>query len=113
MAAKYVAAVDHGTTSTRCILFDGDGAPTATTQRGQTMHYPRPGWLELDMTEVWQRTQECIQGALSAAGASPADVAGIGITNERETVVLWDRRTGRPVAPSITWQDTRTGSRTS
>ena len=72
MAAKYVAAVDHGTTSTRCILFDGDGAPTATTQRGQTMHYPRPGWLELDMTEVWQRTQECIQGALSAAGARSA-----------------------------------------
>ena len=67
----------------------------------------------LDMTEVWQRTQECIPGALSAAGASPADVAGIGITDERETVVLWDRRTGRPVAPFITWQDTRTGSRTS
>jgi glycerol kinase len=74
------------------------------------MRYPQPGWVELDMDEVWQRTQECIHEALKSAGASPADVAGIGITNERETVVLWDRRTGRPVAPAITWQDLRTAA---
>ncbi len=74
------------------------------------MLYPQPGWVELDMAEVWQRTQECIHEALKTAGASPADVAGIGITNERETVVLWDRRTGSPVAPAITWQDTRTAA---
>src|SRR5262245_3217044 len=74
------------------------------------MHYPHPGWVELDMDEVWQRTQECIHDAVHTARASPADVAGIGITNERETVVLWDRRTGRPVAPAITWQDTRTAA---
>jgi glycerol kinase len=74
------------------------------------MRYPHPGWVELDMDEVWQRTQECIHEALKSAGASPADVAGIGITNERETVVLWDRRTGRPVAPAITWQDLRTAA---
>ena len=108
MAARFVAAIDHGTSSTRCILFDTRGVPVAKAQREQTMHYPQPGWVELDMDEVWQRTQECIHDALTSAGASPADVAGIGITNERETVVLWDRRTGRPVAPAITWQDIRT-----
>jgi glycerol kinase len=105
-----VAAIDHGTSSTRCILFDRHGAPVATAQRAQTMHYPQPGWVELDMTEVWQRTQECIHEALDSAGAAPSDVAAIGITNERETVVLWDRRTGAPVAPAITWQDTRTAA---
>jgi glycerol kinase len=110
VAARFVAAIDHGTSSTRCILFDARGVPVATAQREQTMHYPRPGWVELDMDEVWHRTQECIHEALNSAGASPTDVAGIGITNERETVVLWDRRTGRPVAPAITWQDTRTAA---
>jgi glycerol kinase len=108
MAAKFVAAIDHGTTSTRCMLFDGKGVPVATAQRAQTMYYPQPGWVELDMDEVWKGTQECIHEALASAGASPSDVAGIGIANERESVVLWDRRTGHPVARSITWQDTRT-----
>jgi glycerol kinase len=108
MPTKFVAAIDHGTTSTRCILFDGNGRPVATAQRAQTMHYPRPGWVELDMNEVWQGTQECIHEVLGSAGASAADVAAIGIANERESVVLWDRRTGRTVARSITWQDTRT-----
>jgi glycerol kinase len=110
MAPRFVAAIDHGTTSTRCILFTRSGVPAAIAQREQTMHFPRPGWVELDMEEVWQRTQECIHEALSSAGAGPADVAAIGIANERETVVLWDRRTGRPVARSITWQDTRTAA---
>ena len=110
MAANFVAAIDHGTTSTRCILFDRRGAPIAIAQRAQTMHYPRPGWVELDMEEVWNRTQECIHEALRAADAAPADVAAIGITNERESVVLWDRRTGRPVAHAIVWQDTRTAA---
>src|SRR5258705_12969566 len=110
MAAKFVAAIDHGTTSTRCILFDRVGSPIAIAQRAPTMHYPKPGWVELDMEEVWNRTQECIHEALSSAGVGPADVAGIGITNERESVVLWDRRTGRPVARAIVWQDTRTAA---
>jgi glycerol kinase len=105
-----VAAIDHGTTSTRCILFDQLGTPIAIAQRGQAMHFPRPGWVELDMEEVWNRTQECIHEALRSAGAAPADVAGIGITNERESVVLWDRQTGRPVARAIVWQDTRTAA---
>ena len=110
MPAKFVAAIDHGTTSTRCILFDHVGKPGAIAQRAQTMHYPKPGWVELDMNEVWNRTQECIHEALRSAGAAPADVAAIGITNERESVVLWDRRTGQPVAPAIVWQDTRTAA---
>jgi glycerol kinase len=110
MAARYVAAVDHGTTSTRCILFDANGTPAATAQREQTMYYPRPGWVELDMEQVWERTQECIHEALATAGAGAEDVAAIGIANERESVVLWDRRTARPVGRSITWQDTRTAA---
>src|SRR3954452_8000951 len=109
-AAKLVAAIDHGTTSTRCILFARDGSPAAIAQREQTMYYPRAGWVELDMEQVWQRTRECVHEALGIADAAAADVAAIGITNERESVVLWDRRTGRPVANSITWQDTRTAA---
>jgi glycerol kinase len=108
MTPRFVAAIDHGTTSTRAILFTHDGKPAAIAQREQTMHYPQPGWVELDMDEVWQRTQAVIHDALATAGATAADVAAIGIANERESVVLWDRRTGRTVAPSITWQDTRT-----
>src|SRR3954463_2504156 len=103
-AAKLVAAIDHGTTSTRCILFARDGRPVAIAQREQTMYYPRAGWVELDMEQVWHRTQECVHEALGSAGASAADVAAIGIAIERESVVLWDRRTGRPVAPSTTGQ---------
>src|ERR1700755_626017 len=107
---KYVAAIDHGTTSTRCILLARDGTPAAIAQREQTMFYPRAGWVELDMEQVWQRTLECVHEALAGAAAVPADVAAIGIANERESVVLWDRRTGRPVAHAITWQDTRTAA---
>src|SRR5258705_9128867 len=76
MAAKFVAAIDHGTTSTRCMLFDGKGQPVATAQRAQTMYYPQPGWVELDMDEVWRGTQECIHEALGSAGASLAGVGG-------------------------------------
>ena len=103
-----VAAIDHGTSSTRCILFSRDGTPVALEQREQTMLYPQPGWVELDMAEVWRNTAACIRGALRSAGVQAGDIAAVGITNERESVVLWDRRTGRPVAPAITWQDTRT-----
>jgi glycerol kinase len=110
VAAKFVAAIDHGTSSTRCILFDARGVPVATAQREQTMHYPQPGWVELDMDEIWRLTQECIHEAVTSAGAAPADVAAIGVSNERETVVLWDRRTGCLVARAITWQDTRTAA---
>jgi glycerol kinase len=109
-SARFVAAIDHGTSSTRCILFDAKGTPAAKAQREQTMYYPHPGWVELDMDEVWQHTQDCIHEALQSAGAAPSDVAAIGISNQRETVVLWDRRAGRTVARAITWQDTRTAA---
>jgi glycerol kinase len=110
VTSRFVAAIDHGTTSTRCILFERDGTPAAIGQREQTMYYPQPGWVDLDMAQIWQRTQECIHDALGNARAGAGDVAAIGIANERESVVLWDRRTGQPVAHSITWQDTRTAA---
>jgi glycerol kinase len=104
----FVAAIDQGTTSTRLILFDADGAVAAVDQREHTQIHPRAGWVEHDASEVWQRTREVIGGALASCGAQAADIAAVGITNQRETTVLWDRETGRPVHNAIVWQDTRT-----
>jgi glycerol kinase len=109
-APHLVAAIDHGTSSTRCLLFDRDGLVVAMHQLEQTVSTPRPGWVELDMAEVWQHTQECVAGALAAAGAAAADVAAVGIANQRESAVLWERASGRPVGPSLVWQDTRTAA---
>jgi glycerol kinase len=106
--AKYVAAIDQGTTSTRLILFDADGRIAAVDQREHAQITPRAGWVEHDAQEIWQRTQEVIGGALARAGATADDVAAIGIANQRETTVLWDRQTGEPVHNAIVWQDTRT-----
>ncbi len=92
---SYVAAIDQGTTSTRLILFGRDGAVAAVERREHTQILPRAGWVEHDPLEVWQRTREVIDGALARVGAEPRDVAAIGITNQRETTVVWDRRTGR------------------
>ncbi len=108
--ARFVAAIDQGTTSTRLILFDRDGRIVALDQREHEQIHPRAGWVEHDALEIWQRTQEVIAGALTAAGASAADVAAIGITNQRETAVLWDRASGRPLHNAIVWQDTRTAA---
>ena len=105
---SYVAAIDQGTTSTRLILFDAAGAVAAVEQREHSQLHPRAGWVEHDPTQVWQRTREVIDGALAAAGASAEDVAAIGITNQRESTVVWDRSTGEPVHNAIVWQDTRT-----
>jgi glycerol kinase len=105
---SYVAAIDQGTTSTRLILFDRDGAIAAVEQREHKQIHPRAGWVEHDPLEVWQRTREVIDGALASIGAAAADVAAIGITNQRETTVIWDRRTGEPIHNAIVWQDTRT-----
>ncbi|MHB8763651.1 MAG: glycerol kinase GlpK [Deferrisomatales bacterium] len=106
--AEYVAAVDQGTTSTRCILFDRTGRPGAWHQLEHRQLFPRPGWVEHDPSEIWQNTGEVIRGALDRAGARPADVAAVGVTNQRETAVVWHRRTGRPLANAVVWQDTRT-----
>src|SRR6478735_1048140 len=101
----FVAAIDQGTTSTRLILFDADGAVAAVDQREHTQIHPRAGWVEHDAAEVWQRTREVIGGALASSGAQAADIAAVGITNQRETTVLWDRETGRPVHNAVVWQD--------
>lgn len=106
--AKYSAAVDQGTTSTRFMIFDHAGNVVAIEQREHEQIYPKPGWVEHDALQIWKRTQQVIDGALKKSDISPADIAAIGITNQRETAVLWDRATGRPVYNAIVWQDTRT-----
>jgi glycerol kinase len=106
--SAYVAAIDQGTTSTRLILFDRDGRIVAADQREHRQLHPRAGWVEHDAEEIWLRTREVIGGALAGAGVRPGEVVAIGITNQRETTVVWDRETGRPVHNAIVWQDTRT-----
>src|SRR5687767_8211110 len=106
--AKYAAALDQGTTSSRCMVFDHGGQVVSVVQKEHEQIYPKPGWVEHDPMEIWQRCQEVMQEAMDAAGASAGDVAGLGITNQRETAVVWDRNTGEPVMNAIVWQDTRT-----
>ena len=105
---RFVLALDQGTTSSRSILFDHDGNIVATAQREFTQHFPRSGWVEHDAEEIWATQAATIAEVLARARASVADVAAVGITNQRETTVLWDRASGRPVAPAIVWQDRRT-----
>jgi len=107
---RFILAPDQGTTSSRAILFDRTGTPVATAQREHAQHHPRPGWGEHDPGEVWQSQPAVAQVALRQAGAKAAAVAAIGITNQRETTVLWERATGQPVAPAIVWQDRRTAA---
>jgi glycerol kinase len=105
---RYVGAIDQGTTSTRFIVFDRAGQIVAVDQKEHAQIMPRPGWVEHDATEIWTNTQEVIAGALAKAGLSAADLAGVGITNQRETTVLWDKATGQPVHNALVWMDTRT-----
>ena len=104
-------ALDEGTTSTRAVVLDDAGEFLATSTHEITQHYPQPGWVEHDAAEIWQRTQAAITAALNAAGAGLGDISAIGITNQRETVVVWDPATGQPLAPAIVWQDRRTALR--
>jgi glycerol kinase len=106
--AKYVAAVDQGTTSTRCVLFDHSGGVVSIGQREHEQIFPKPGWVEHDPMEIWQRTQEVVRGALAKANAGPGDIAAVGVTSQRETTLIWDRNTGKPYYNAIVWQDTRT-----
>ena len=106
--ARYVGAIDQGTTSTRFMVFDHDGAEVGRHQLEHEQILPQAGWVEHDATEVWERTQEVIRDGLRAAGIEATDLAAIGITNQRETTVVWDRRTGEPYHHAIVWQDTRT-----
>jgi glycerol kinase len=105
---RYVAAIDQGTTSSRCIVFDLQGRIVAVDQREHGQIYPQPGWVEHDPEEIWVNVRQVVSGALDSAGLTRADLDAVGITNQRETTVVWDRITGRPVANAIVWQDTRT-----
>jgi glycerol kinase len=105
---KYVAAIDQGTTSTRCMIFDHAGKIVAVDQREHKQIYPQPGWVEHDPIEIWARTQEVVRGALRKAECDVSDVAAIGVTNQRETTVVWEKSTGKPAYNAIVWQDTRT-----
>jgi len=106
--AKYAAALDQGTTSTRAMIFDHSGKVVSVSQKEHEQIFPKPGWVEHDPKEVWARSQEVLDEAMSSAGASADDIAGLGITNQRETAVVWDKNTGEPVMNAIVWQDTRT-----
>ncbi|MCP9210640.1 glycerol kinase GlpK [Streptomyces cucumeris] len=104
----YVAAIDQGTTSSRCIIFDHGGRIVAVDQREHRQIFPKPGWVEHDATEIWAKVQAVVAGALAKAGLRADHLTALGITNQRETTVLWDRSTGKPVHNAIVWQDTRT-----
>jgi len=106
--ADYVGAIDQGTTSTRFMIFDHGGNEVGRSQLEHEQILPRAGWVEHDPAEIWSRTRQVIQGGLSGAGLRSADLAAVGITNQRETTVVWDPRTGKPYYNAIVWQDTRT-----
>jgi glycerol kinase len=105
----YIGAIDQGTTSTRFIVFDRSGRIVATSQKEHEQIYPQPGWVEHDPNEIWRRTQEVIADAMAMRGLRPQDLAAIGITNQRETTVVWNRHTGVPVTNALVWQDMRVG----
>ncbi|MCA0301952.1 MAG: glycerol kinase GlpK [Proteobacteria bacterium] len=111
MAATHILAIDQGTTSTRAIVFDRQGRPVASAQKELPQIFPRPGWVEHDAEEIWSATVEVCRGALAKSKLDARALAGIGITNQRETTVVWDRATGRPIHNAIVWQDRRTAER--
>src|SRR5918997_2490085 len=106
--ADFVGAVDQGTTSTRFMIFDHGGAEVGRHQLEHEQILPRAGWVEHNPLEIWERTSAVIRTALNATGLHAGDLAALGITNQRETTVVWNRRTGRPYHNAIVWQDTRT-----
>lgn len=105
---KYIAAIDQGTTSTRCMIFNHQGEVVGAHQLEHKQIYPQPGWVEHDPMEIWQNTEEVIRGTLRKTGVSVNDIAAVGITNQRETTLVWDKETGQPLYNAIVWQDTRT-----
>jgi glycerol kinase len=108
MTQSFILALDQGTTSSRAIVFDRNGMVRGLGQREFRQHYPHPGWVEHDANEIWRTQLDVARIALRNAGATAADIAAIGITNQRETTLIWDRKTGQPLAPAIVWQDRRT-----
>jgi glycerol kinase len=106
----YIGAIDQGTTSTRFIVFDRSGRIVSSAQKEHEQIYPKPGWVEHDPEEIWRRTREVIRDAMDARGLQPRDLAAIGITNQRETTVVWHKKSGKPIYNAIVWQDTRVAS---
>ena len=104
---RYLGAIDQGTTSTRFIVFDDTTRVVAEAQQEHAQIYPQPGWVEHDATEIWRNTQAVIAAALRAGDLAGGDLSAIGVTNQRETTVVWNRQTGAPVHNAIVWQDTR------
>jgi glycerol kinase len=107
---RYIAAIDQGTTSTRCMIFDTAGAVAAISQKEHRQIYPRPGWVEHDALEIWANVQAVVADALARLSIEPPDLAAVGITNQRETTLLWEKVSGRPIANAVVWQDTRTAA---
>ena len=108
---KYLMALDQGTTSSRCVIFDRNGNTVASASKEFTQYFPQVGWVEHDAEEIWQSQIFCAREALKRSGLAPADIAGIGITNQRETTVVWEKGTGKPICPAIVWQCRRTATR--
>ena len=105
---KYIMALDQGTTSSRCIIFDKEGKICGMAQKEFDQIYPKPGWVEQNPREIWSSQLSVLMEAMAVSGVTSADIAGIGITNQRETTIVWDRRTGEPVYNAIVWQCRRT-----
>src|SRR5687767_11716311 len=108
---KFILALDQGTTSSRAILFDQQGKLKGIAQKEFQQYFPQPGWVEHDAEEIWETQLEVAREVLQKQGVKPADVAAIGITNQRETTLVWDRQSGRPLHRAIVWQDRRTSAR--
>src|SRR5437867_7340714 len=109
MAPAYLLAIDQGTTSSRAVVYDPAGRCVGSAAREITQHFPQPGWVEHDAEEIWQSVAEVVPKALQQAAVAADQLAGIGVTNQRETVVVWERSSGKPQARAIVWQDRRTG----
>src|SRR5580658_8945915 len=105
---KFILAIDQGTTSSRAIIFDRTGSIKAAAQREFTQYYPQPGWVEHDANEIWSTQAGVVAEALARASVHASDIAAIGLTNQRETTIVWDRLSGEPIGPAIVWQDRRT-----
>src|SRR5579871_3141140 len=108
--AEYLLAIDQGTTSSRAIIFTRDGQVVSLHQIDLTLYFPEDGWVEQEPEEMWQHTLTCCRQALNQAQLTAKDIAAIGITNQRETSIIWDRKTGQPLYRAIVWQDRRTTS---
>src|SRR5436853_5371617 len=107
MAKKAILAIDQGTTSSRAMIFDAAGTPMARAQKELKQHYPGEGWVEHDPEDIWRDTVSVCKDALARARIEPDDIAAVGITNQRETAIVWDKASGKPIHPAIVWQDRR------